>query len=150
MSNMSSYTTRIKAIRDMKELAASGIDAVKTPELARYADSYIDYLSRPHEEFGRFRSGMFLYYLGGNVKSAAINATQPITTTLPWLSQYAGTASIGREMVRAQKDILNAIRMRPNGIPEIKIDMLPLDVRDQVKTALSEGIISEQIGRAHV
>lgn len=141
--NLSKYIARVKGIKEMKELAVK-IDPKSDPRLAEYAKAYIDYLSKPNEEFTRFRSGMFLYYLWGNVKSAAINATQPMVTTLPWLTKYAPAKKVAAELIRAQKDVLSAVRLK-NGLPELDMEKLPADVRADAKKALSEGIISEQL-----
>lgn len=143
MVNLSKYVARLKGVKDLKELGMK-IDPKANPRLAEYAKEYIDYLSKPREEFSRFRSGMFLYYLWGNVKSAAVNATQPIATTLPWLSKYAPTKKVVPELIRAQKDVMKAIRLK-NGLPEVDMDRLPADVRADAKKALAEGIISEQL-----
>ena len=46
------------------------------------------YLENPQEPFQGLKGIMFAWYLGGSVASAAVNATQPIMMTLPYLSQF--------------------------------------------------------------
>jgi hypothetical protein len=69
------------AIQDMRERRVAGDvvdEAVKLKE----------YLENPDEPFKGLRSLMFTWYLGGSVASAAVNATQPLMMTLPYLSQF--------------------------------------------------------------
>lgn len=73
------------AIDDMRQRRVAGdvIDeAVKLKE----------YLDNPDEPFKGLRSLMFTWYLGGSVAAAAVNATQPIMMTLPYLSQFGAAA----------------------------------------------------------
>ena len=40
----------------------------------------------------------------GSVASALVNMTQPLTMTLPWLSQYGGLAKAGKQLAAAARD----------------------------------------------
>ncbi len=78
----------------------------------------ITYLSRVYN-YSRTRTPalaglnrlMFIYYLGGNIKSAIINATQPVTITLPWSTKYIGESKAlkltASSYPKAMKYILN-------------------------------------------
>lgn len=72
-------------IADMQERRVAG-DVVDEAMRLR------DYLDNPDEPFKGLRSLMFTWYLGGSVASAAVNMTQPVMMTLPYLSQF-GNAS---------------------------------------------------------
>ena len=53
---------------------------------------------------GTMLSGlMFAQYLGGSVASALVNMTQPLTMTLPFLSQYGGVAKAGKRLFAAMQ-----------------------------------------------
>lgn len=47
---------------------------------------------------------MFAQFLGGSVASAMVNLTQPVTMTLPYLSQFGGLAKAGRRLAAAVRD----------------------------------------------
>jgi hypothetical protein len=62
-----------------------------------------DYVKNPQEEAQALRALLFAQYLGGSVASAMVNATQPFTVTLPYLSQFGGIAKAGKQMAAALK-----------------------------------------------
>jgi len=47
---------------------------------------------------------MFAQFLGGSVASAMVNLTQPLTMTLPFLSQYGGLAAASKQITAAVRD----------------------------------------------
>ena len=47
---------------------------------------------------------MFAQFLGGSVASAMVNLTQPLTMTLPYLSQYGGLAKAAKRLTAAVRD----------------------------------------------
>jgi N12 class adenine-specific DNA methylase len=49
---------------------------------------------------------MFAQFLGGSVASAMVNMTQPLTMTLPFLSQYGGLRKAGARITAAVGDML--------------------------------------------
>jgi N12 class adenine-specific DNA methylase/GGDEF domain-containing protein len=139
---LSGFVSRLKGLPEMDALA-KGME--KFPSLARYYKEWRDYSISPHEEFQRIRSMLFLYFLGGNVKSAAINLTQIPTATIPWLTQYVSPIRALEEVTRATKDIMASLGERADGTMGVVIDKLPRDVREVVSKALREGLISEQL-----
>lgn len=62
------------------------------------------YIKNPQEEGHVIRGFMFAQYLGGSVASAAVNLTQPIAVSFPYLSQFGGAAKAAAEIGRAAKD----------------------------------------------
>lgn len=58
----------------------------------------IDYVQNPREELQAFRAFLFAQYLGGSVASALMNATQPVTMSLPYLSQFGGAYKAGKAL----------------------------------------------------
>ena len=49
------------------------------------------------------RGLMFVNFIGGSVASALVNVTQPLTMTLPWLSQWGGMTKAGKRLMEAGK-----------------------------------------------
>lgn len=47
---------------------------------------------------------MFAQFLGGSVASAMVNLTQPVTMTLPYLSQFGGLVKAGQRLAAAVRD----------------------------------------------
>lgn len=64
------------------------------------------YASNPQEEAGAFRGLLFAQYIGGSIASAMVNMTQPLQTTLPYLSQFGGVAKAAKNVRRAAADAL--------------------------------------------
>lgn len=74
----------------------------KKGDVQREAQKLHEYMSNPQEEAQRLRGFMFMHFLGGSVASAAVNLTQPVLQTAPYLSQFAG-ARVAGIMTRAAK-----------------------------------------------
>jgi N12 class adenine-specific DNA methylase len=140
--SLSGFVSRLKGIPEMDN-AAAGMERI--PELARYYREWKNYSISPQEEFHQLRAGLFLYFLGGNVKSAAINLTQTFVTTIPWLTQYVSPFRAGEEVTRAVKDLTAAMGKREDGTFGVVIEKLPKDIREIVRRGYDEGIISEQL-----
>jgi len=49
------------------------------------------------------RGLMFVNFIGGSIASALVNVTQPLTMTLPWLSQWGGMTKAGKRLMEAGK-----------------------------------------------
>jgi len=83
-------------------------DALASKSLARKGDvqreaqKLSEYLKNPQEEARQLRSFMFMYFLGGSFASAAVNLTQTVMQTGPYLSQFTGAKTIGI-MLKAMK-----------------------------------------------
>lgn len=54
-------------------------------------------------EAQKFRSALFTFYIAGSIASAAVNLTQPITMTYPYLAQW-GAGRAAKEIAKATKD----------------------------------------------
>lgn len=75
-------------------------------ELKDAAIRLTDYVSNPQEEAGGFRGLLFAQYIGGSVASAMVNLTQPLQTTLPYLSQFGGIRSAAKHVRQGVADAL--------------------------------------------
>jgi len=85
-AGFSGFLTKMEAAMAFTE-AMEGIDPQKTPSLHRYASEYIRYVMGDQFEWGRLKSGMYLWYLFGNLKSAAVNVSGNLMMGWPELSK---------------------------------------------------------------
>jgi hypothetical protein len=74
-------------------------------QLRDYAGRLVDYVRNPQEEAAGLRGLMFAQFLGGSIASAAVNLTQPLTMTIPFLSQYGGGRKAAARVSRAWADL---------------------------------------------
>ncbi|MEO8391230.1 PLxRFG domain-containing protein [Polaromonas sp.] len=77
-------------------------------ELVDVAVTLADYVKNPQEEAQAVRGLLFAQYLGGSIASAAVNMTQPLAVSFPYLSQFGGVRQSGRELTRAYRDLANS------------------------------------------
>lgn len=68
------------------------------------AERLARYVNDPQEEAATFRGFLFAQYLGGSIASAIVNLTQPLQTTLPYLSQYGKIKDVAAAVARAARD----------------------------------------------
>ena len=85
--SVSRFVARRKAAYEFDSYTDS-IDPKKESGLYNYANRYAQYVLSNDSEAVKFREFMFYYYLGFNAKSALVNLTQTLTTTVPVLSKY--------------------------------------------------------------
>jgi hypothetical protein len=81
------------------------------PKLKKYAEDLISYSSSPNEEQQFLKNLAFHWLLGANISSAAINLTQVMHATLPYLSMVAGPGRAAKETSRAFKDALSVVNL---------------------------------------
>ena len=96
------------------------------------------YIQNPQEEAAGLRGFMFFTFLGGSVASAMVNMTQTFTTTLPYLSQFAGKKT-GTIITDAMKDA-GKVMFRKGGIDGID----DAELKSALKKASEEGIVDPQ------
>jgi hypothetical protein len=137
---VANYISRLRGIRDMREMMK---DVPKSkPDLVKYAGAYIDYLQNPGPEAAKLRSALFIYYLGMNTKSAMLNLTQSMTTTIPWLSQYSKGAGV--KVGKAAADIVAAVKFK-DGRPYFDYESLGDEgLITALKEAEGSGVVTEQ------
>ncbi|MGX9717005.1 PLxRFG domain-containing protein [Janthinobacterium lividum] len=73
-------------------------------ELADAAMQLRDFIRNPEGGGNKLGGLMFVQFLGDSVASAMVNLTQPVTMTLPFLSQYGGIGKASAEIVAAVRD----------------------------------------------
>nr|WP_315245979.1 PLxRFG domain-containing protein [uncultured Albidiferax sp.] len=100
-------------------------------EVKDMAIKLADYVRNPQEEAQQLRGLMFAQYLGGSVASAMVNMTQPVTVTMPYLSQWGGAMKATGRMRGALADVLK------KSTGDAKLDAA-------LKKAADEGIVAPQ------
>lgn len=75
---------------------------------------------------------MFAWFLGGSPAAAAVNATQPLMVTLPYLSQFVSPEKAAAELTKATPAAMG------------KAEIADADLRDALRRASLEGAVDAQ------
>jgi hypothetical protein len=94
----------------------------------------VDYIQNPVEEAAKVRGLLFTNFIGGSIASAAVNMTQPVMMTLPYLSQFGGVGKATSGLLGAMK---TAASIKTENIPDKAL-------REAMHRAENEGIVSPQ------
>lgn len=100
-------------------------------DVQKEAQRLKEFLDNPSDAGGVLSALAFTWFLGGNIASAVVNATQPVTMTLPYLSQW-GAAKAVAALTRA---IPQAMGMTEISNPQLRHDL---------KRAQQEGKVDAQ------
>jgi N12 class adenine-specific DNA methylase len=76
-------------------------------DVQKEAQKLVDYVHNPKEEAATLRNLLFMHYMGGSLASAAVNLTQPVLMTAPYLSQFIGAGKLGKIMARSAKEAIS-------------------------------------------
>lgn len=107
-----------------------------------YAKAYVEYLQSAPAEFNAFRGFLFHMFLGvGNPMAAAVNLTQVMMMSVPWMLQYANPAKVGAEVLKAYRDVMGAMQLTQR---RINYEALPDDIREAAREALESGTLQAQ------
>lgn len=91
----------------LSDAAAEGA-ARKSPKMYGYAKQYVRDMLRNSDALdrtnSRIRAGLFLWFLGGNVKSALVNATQNFTMGVPVLGAEVGAGKAYGKVLASSYD----------------------------------------------
>ena len=96
-----------------------------------------EYIKNPQEEGNVIRGWMFAQYLGGSIASAAVNITQPIAVSFPYLSQFGGAVKAASQLSRSSSDWAKSLKNKNN-------DHFEVDLRDAIARAEADGTLSPQ------
>lgn len=112
-------------------------DAVAVEDLNVIRDYFVkhfDYLMKPDNDWARLRAVGFLWYLGFNVKSAAVNLMQTPMVLYPVLAKSTSDANAVRRITGAMKDAVSHIRtgraLTPGELAAVD-EMIKLGLIDQ-------------------
>jgi len=89
LTGLAGFISKTEAI---KAFSKSLSQTRKKPNLHRYTIDYINYTMGHHFEFQPIKRAFYTYYLWGNIKSAALNATQNFILGWPVLSKHTDLA----------------------------------------------------------
>lgn len=91
----------------------------------------INYVRNPNEEAGTLRGLLFMQYLGGSIAAAAVNLTQSVTTTMPYMAQFGSGPG---ELIKAGRLALARMRGKGEGIDA--------DLAAALQRAEDEGVVA--------
>lgn len=123
-SRLASGAMNLTAAKDM-------IEDIRDGDVKDEAIQLVESVQNPKETAAAARSLMFMNFIGGSIASAAVNLTQPLTMTLPYLSQFGG---IGKATAR----LMAAAKMAATG----KVD--DPELQAALKKAEDDGTVSPQ------
>ena len=111
-SNLEFYNPIIQSIKTMEKTGTK--ESVRLAEIATNLNKFIH---DPNEPGGKVKSFAFLWALGFNVSSAAINASQSFTVTVPTLKSIIGFTGPTSRAATSQvvKGLNNAVRLFRTG-----------------------------------
>jgi hypothetical protein len=131
------------AIRDVHTSARQmrgvfAADAVhKRMGIAEWMQRLFDYLNESKSEWQGMRSFAFLWYLGFNISSAAINLTQVPMVTYPYLAARFGDLGTGNELRKAYTEF--------RGLYLNKRAALPQELQQALEEAQKQGFVDESL-----
>ena len=135
-SGLTGWLTKMEASRDMTK-AVGKINARKNPKLYKYALTYVENMLRNSDHIdraaGNVKALAFVWYLGGNVKTAALNLTQNIITGAPRLGMETSMSGM-RVFKAAGNSLVSAATEGKN---------LSKDEQQLLDDMYKEGVITE-------
>jgi len=112
--------------------AANGaVQDIRDGDIKDEAIRLVESVQNPKETAAGVRALLFTNFIGGSIASAMVNLTQPVTMTLPYLSQFGGLAKATGRLMAAGKMVAGG-KIRD---PELAAAM---------KRAEDDGIVSPQ------
>ena len=124
------YVSSTWHMGDMREEIQSIRDAKIHGDVADEAQKLYDYINGTQEPGAAIRGAMFAWYLGGSPAAAAINLTQPLLMTWPYLSQF-GTMKAAKMLTASVASAINP-------------KLVPAGIRAALRRAQEEGIVEAQ------
>ena len=103
ITSNSRYASGTLHLRDA--MAATEAIPTERDDVKGEAQRLIEYVQDPREEVAGFRGLMFTWYLGGSIAAAAVNMTQSLTMTYPWLAQHEPIARATTRVLDAMKAV---------------------------------------------
>jgi hypothetical protein len=150
---MSGVLTKQVAAYDAMEAMGNLNDKTRAPELREYIagqlrnDTELDRIS------SKFRSLAFLWYLGGMLKSAVVNMTQPVIVGIPVLDNYMRNKKISGSgalaQMKASADVARYAKILIQDPSEWKGKGLT-GLSDDEEQYIYESIISGNMAAQHI
>jgi len=148
------YKSKLLAAKKLNEIWGK-IDWGQKHNLRAYAEKYVKDTFANQTQFDRavdkFRAFLFFKYLGGVLKSAALQLTQNFVTTIPRLTvetNWAGS-KLTAEMMRSGMDLIKALYTKPaEGMSRRETAMTKRLTEEELRAlarARLDGTISDQL-----
>lgn len=112
---------------DVNVMKVIGERAQERQQMRHWMDRHFDYIMNPMNELSALRGAGFVAMLGFGVKSAIVNSTQVLTTTMPYLAARYGDVNANLQIGKAYGTLISWI----GGKKEF-IDTLP-DEKGMIK-----------------
>ncbi len=145
------YLDMTKALERLGDLRKSNDyqDSVVIQELHAYFKKHYKYIMNPGTDMAHIRALGFMWYLGGNVKSATVNLTQVPMVAYPYLAaRFNNDSGAVKSIAGAMKDVAGGLRGNPK---YSKFE------NESLTRAIQEGFIDESqvtelagMGESHV
>lgn len=104
--------------------------------IQEYMANHLEHILNPQPDWAHLRSAAFLWYLGFNVSSAALNLTQPMMVGMPYLAARFGDRKAIGAMMKAVRDIQNVYKYKQPG--RVSAELLKA-----LDRAMHEGVVEE-------
>lgn len=114
-------------VKTAKEMAQE----IQAGDVKDEAVKLIQAVTEPEESGAAIRGLMFMNFIAGSIASALVNTTQPVTMTLPYLSQWGGASKAAARLVEGARMAVT----RAGGDAEL---------RAALKRAADDGVVSPQ------
>lgn len=125
----------LQGVRNQMELYAG--DTSSLDVLENSLNKHLEYIMNPGQEWAAARAIGFTWYLGFNVKSAAINFTQIPMVTYPYLAERYGAGRAFNMLMSSMKEATLAFNPKTMG------KKLPPYLNELMERAIKEGFIDE-------
>jgi len=127
----------IAAIRNYaQDAGADGGPGVTIGHVRSYWEDHYKYIMNPENDWAGLRAVGFLWYLGFNVKSAAVNMTQVPMVALPYLGARFGDAKALSAITSAYKEAFTILKGK--GIPTG-------DMEKAIQQGVEDGFLDESL-----
>jgi len=143
LARIEHYLDMQKEINDMQVMSdrlkesANDTDTVVLDKLRKDTEEHYEWIMNPRSEWAQLRAAGFMWYLGFNPRSAAVNLTQVPMVAYPYLADRYGDGASVREIGRAFKTVANLLRGRKSDAE----DWLQQGLMD----GMNEGFINESL-----
>ena len=143
LSGLNGWLSKMDASADFAK-ALGQIDASRSPDLWGYASQYVHDMLRNTDSIDRIAGNIktlaFAWYLGGNIKTAAVNATQNLIVGVPRLQQDVSGG--GALWLRAAMDTLG-LRFSGRGLSGGGVKKLTPDEARMLEDLYGAGVIAD-------
>lgn len=140
MMNAANHIARIEHGQDLDSNIATinkyGQDSIVGGHVRDYWAKHYKYIMNPENDWAGLRAVGFMWYLGFNVKSAAVNMTQVPMVALPYLGARFGDTKAMSALTVAYKDAFKIIKGK--GIPTGGMEKA-------IQQGIEEGFLDESL-----